>query len=97
MAYATTNSPIKMSNGPLVSLGRTETGNTGGNLWLYNSADLIATVEGANYFTNAQALGVQPGDLFYIVDSTTPHAYLETMGAVTATGGTLSGVHVTTQ
>lgn len=97
MAYATSNGPIKMTSGPLTSFGRTETGNSGGNLWLYNSADLIATVEGANYFTNALALGMQPGDLVYIVDSTTPHAYLETLGAVTATGGTLSGVRVTTQ
>jgi|SRR5579859_162571 len=95
--YATTNPPIKIAGGPLVSFGRTESGNAGGALWVYNSPDVIATVEGANYFSNALALGMQPGDLVYIVDSTTPHAYLETMGAVVAAGGSLSGVHVTTQ
>jgi hypothetical protein len=97
MAYAVTNPPIKQSTGPLVNFGRSETGNSGGQFWMYNSPDVIATVEGANYFTNAQALGMLPGDLIYIVDSTTPHAYLTTMGAVTAIGGTTSGVHVTTQ
>lgn len=97
MAYATSNPPIKMSNGPLVSFGRSEAGNAGGTLWLYNSPDLIATVEGANYFVNGQALGMLPGDLVYIVDSTTPHAYLETVATVTANGATLAGVRVTTQ
>lgn len=97
MAYAKTNPPVKVSAGPLVSTGRSEAGNSGGNIWLYNSADVIATVEGATYFTNGLDLGMLPSDLVYIVDSTTPHAYLTTVATVTATGATLSGVHVTTQ
>lgn len=98
MAYSTTNPPIKQNAGPLTSgPNRSETGNGGGNFWLYNSTDVIATVEGANYFTNAQALGMLPSDLIYVVDSTSPHAYLTTLATVTATGGTTSGTHVTLQ
>lgn len=97
MGYATSNPPVAMSMGPLAQFNTTESTSVGGKLWLYKSADVIATVEGANYFSNGQALGMQAGDLVYILDTTTPHAYLETVASVTASGATLSGVHVTTQ
>lgn len=97
MAYSTANPPSKLTLGPLAGFNTTESTSAGGDIWLYKSADVIATVEGANYFTNGQALGMQPGDLVYILDTTTPHAYLETVATVTGNGATLSGVHVTTQ
>jgi len=97
MAYALTNPPVKISEGPLAGFNTTEAGAfPGGAVWLYKSADVIATVEGANYFSNAQALGMQPLDLIYIVDTTSPHAYLESVATVAAAGATLSTVHVTT-
>lgn len=96
MAYAVTNPPVKMIEGPLAGFNTTESTNVGGVVWLYKSADLIATVEGANYFTNGKDLGMQPGDLLYIIDTTTPHAYLETVATVTAAGATLTGVKATT-
>lgn len=97
MAYDKANPPVAMSMGPLAQFNTTESTSVGGKLWLYKSADVIATVEGANYFTNGKDLGIQPGDLVYILDTTTPHAYLTTVATVTASGATLSGVHVTTQ
>lgn len=98
MAYSKANPPVAMSMGPLTEFNATEGGASfpGGKMWLYKSTDVIATVEGANYFSNGKDLGMQPGDLVYIIDTTTPHAYLETVATVTASGATLSGVHATT-
>jgi hypothetical protein len=97
MAYSTSNPPVKHGSGLLTQFNASESASAGGSMWVYKSADLIATVEGANYFSNGQALGMQPGDLVYILDTTSPHAYLETVATVTANGASLSGVHVTTQ
>lgn len=104
MAYNTANPPVKLSLGALAGFNTTESGGTqangglAGNIWLYKSADVIATVEGAGYFSNGVALGMQPGDLVIIIDVTTPHAYLESVGSVNLGTGTasMSGTHVTT-
>ncbi len=69
MAYATSNPPVKISLGPLTDFGAS---NAGSQMWLYKSADAIATVKGAAYFTNAVALGMQPNDVVIVVDTATP-------------------------
>lgn len=70
MAYATTNPPMKVSVGPLTDFGSGFGG--GGSMWFYRSADLIATVAGAAYFSNGIQLGMQPGDIVFVYDTTTP-------------------------
>lgn len=83
MAYAVTNPPVKMSAGPLTDFGAS---NGGSQLWLYKSADAIATVKAAGYITNAVALGMQPNDPVLVVDTTTPAlslAFVQTTNLVT--------------
>lgn len=78
MAYATTNPPSC-----LVS-------RTGGGvaIWHYNSADASTVVDGANYISNADELGMKVGDLVFQTDlagGTVGHIYF--VNAVTAGGG----------
>lgn len=103
MAYSTSNPPQRLSLGALAGFNTSEDSGTqangacAGSIWLYKSTDVIGTVNGAGYFSNGVALGMQPGDLVYVIDSTTPHAYLTTVGALTAAGAaTLTGTTLTT-
>jgi hypothetical protein len=59
MAYSTQNPPMLMANG------------VGGamRLWFYKSADPIATVNTANYFTNGGDLGLKVGDPIFVADT----------------------------
>lgn len=76
MAYATSNPPR------LLVPGFTGTG----NLWLYTSADAIATVNSASYITNGDALGMKVGDTVIVRDTATPTSSLCTVIDVTAGG-----------
>lgn len=55
-------------------------------LWIYSSADDDSTVNGANYFTNGDALGMNLGDFVLVWDSATPKGSLCYVSAVTAGG-----------
>ncbi len=59
MAYSTANPPMLFANG------------VGGaaRFWIYKSADPIATVDTANYFTNGGALGIKVGDPIIVIDT----------------------------
>lgn len=59
MAYDTKNPPMLFANG------------VGGaaRLWIYKSADPIATVNTANYFTNGGTLGLKVGDPMFVIDT----------------------------
>lgn len=59
MAYVTTNPPAEIA--------QTIGGST--RMWVYKSADPIATVNTANYFTNGASLGMKVNDIIYIVDT----------------------------
>lgn len=84
MAYAVTNPPAKMSAGPLTDFGAS----TGGSqLWLYKSADAIATVKAAGYITNAVSLGMQVADPILVVDTVTPSLSLAFVLSVNAVTG----------
>lgn len=76
MAYATTNPPQQLIPG---------IGN-GISLWGYSSADVNATVVGAGYFTNGDALGMKVGDVVLIGDTATPLGTIAVVSAVTAGG-----------
>lgn len=73
MAYSTANPPMLMANG------------VGGaaRLWFYKSADPIATVNTANYFTNGGTLGMKVDDPVLVIDTVN---HLVDWCAVQATG-----------
>lgn len=60
MAYSTANPPALFANG------------VGGmaRFWIYKSADAIATVNSANYFTNGGTLGMKVDDPVLVIDTT---------------------------
>jgi len=76
MAYSTSNPPIADDD----ALG------SGAVRWTYRSADTAATVAGANYFSNGDDLGMDVGDMVFILDTTTPKATVSIVSAVTAGG-----------
>lgn len=76
MAYSTSNPPRLISEG----IG------DGNALWLYVSADAVATVKGAAYISNGDALGMKVGDVILVSDTNTPLASIGIVDAV-ASGG----------
>lgn len=76
MAYATSNPPKAIAAG----IG-------GGNTtWRYASADAHATVSGAGYFSNGDALGMKVGDIVFVQNTTGYTTTLHSVSAVTAGG-----------
>lgn len=59
MTYAVTNPPAMAS----------ERIGGGPAIWIYSSADPIATVDNTDYFTNAGELGMRTGDIIFITDT----------------------------
>ena len=80
MAYATTNPPVllvpRMGSGTGTSKGTA--------IWAYQSADAVATVKGAAYISNGDALGMKVGDIILISDTATPLASIGIVDAVAA-------------
>lgn len=60
MAYSTSNPPVCLAQ---------PVGGAGPSLWHYSSADSVATVTAAGYFSNGDALGMKVGD-FVLIDDT---------------------------
>jgi hypothetical protein len=77
MAYSVSNPPSLM----VARVGR------GPAIWFYSSTDAIATVDDANYFSNAKALGMQQNDVIFIVNTTGNLTSLGKVGAINATTG----------
>lgn len=75
MAYSTSTPPQLMSQAF-----------TGMRLWVYSSADAIATVNTSGYFSNGAALGMTVGDTVIVRDTATPTTSLCTVIDVTAGG-----------
>jgi hypothetical protein len=75
MAYSTSNPPARIA-GPLTRMNTPEGGGTTTpEMWMYASADPIATVQGAAYFSNGIQLGMQVGDVVIVVDTNLIRAY----------------------
>lgn len=91
MAYVTTNPPVKTSAGPLCDFGAS---NGAGQRWFYRSADAIATVAGAAYFSNGIQLGMQVGDVVEVFDTTTPK--LSIAFVISTAAGTTPGTGTAT-
>lgn len=67
-------------------------GSANGNLWMYVSADAIATVDGADYFTSVDDIGMVTNDVVLVVDTTND---LSTIGKMTVAAdgdGTLTAL-----
>jgi hypothetical protein len=80
MAYVTTNPPrlyVQAVEGSP-------------NIWVYTSADAIATVVAASYITNAKDLGMKVNDIVFVVDTATPKLSSTSVTAVASTGSTMS-------
>ena len=75
MAYATTNPPTMTAQSI-----------AGPSTWSYTSADTVATVTAANYFSNGDDLGMKVGDFVHIFDSNTGDGGVAFVTAVTAGG-----------
>lgn len=85
MSYSATNSPCLVFS-PAVSVAR-GTNVTGVNIFTYNSADSLATVQGSGYFTNASELGMKVGDYVFVSVSgvlKTPTQYVSAISAAGA-------------
>jgi hypothetical protein len=77
MSYATTNPPKCMV--PRVGGGQA--------LWLYTSTDIHTDVDGTDYFSDGDALGMKVGDVLIAVKSdATIGATLHSVQTVTAGG-----------
>jgi hypothetical protein len=63
MSYSTANPPGLIAQG--VSRGT----NKESRLWQYSSADDLATVTAAGYFSNGYSLGLRTGDIIQVVDN----------------------------
>lgn len=80
MAYVTTNPPRAL----VYTVGDDTT------IWVYKSADAVATVVAATYITNAKDLGMKVNDLVVVVDTATPLISTTRVTAVASTGSTMS-------
>jgi len=80
MAYATSNPPSLIAD----RIGG------GGSLWLYKSADVDSTVNGAGYISNASALGMSVGDLVLVIDTTTPKGSFHYVASISSGAATLA-------
>lgn len=79
MAYSASNPPGKL----VERLGG------GPAMWVYSSTDAIATiVADADYFTNADDLGMVMGDLLWVVNTTASLSSLGQITTIAADGST---------
>lgn len=94
MAYSATNSPSLIIS-PATSVAR-GTNVTGVNLFTYNSADSLATVQGSGYFTNGGELGMKVGDIVFVSVAGVLKTPLQYVSAVNATTGAATVSSATT-
>lgn len=81
MPYLISNPPVRKSEYPLTSFGNSQ--GAGGGTWTYKSADVLATVQAAGYFTDGKARGMQVGDIVEVHETATV-PYKISMAVVTA-------------
>lgn len=90
MAYATGSLNLLI---PKVGQG-TDTGKLSQNIWLYVSADAVATVIAEDYITDGDDKGMAVDDVVLVVDNNTPTVdvclvtVVDTDGGVTMINGT---------
>lgn len=80
MAYSVLTPPVKLVSPMAGAPG----------IWSYSSTDAVATVRGANYFTNALDLGMKPGDAVWSFNSSGNLGSWSVVQTVTAAGATMA-------
>jgi hypothetical protein len=83
MTYAVTNPPALLSQSI-----------AGPRVWVYKSADASTDVDAADYFTNADALGMKINDLVIVIDTATPLITTHNVHSITAGGAGNIGIAV---
>jgi hypothetical protein len=100
MAYSPNNPPVPVSVGPLTGFGANEpgAGQTTPKLWMYASADPIATVQGAAYVSDGIQRGLRIGDIVFVFDNNLVRMYITMVvtltpipAATSPYGGTQTG------
>ena len=86
MAYATTNPPALVSQ---------RVGAAGGAIWVYSDADVLSTILAADYISNGDALGMEVGDVVFVVNSANGTAKQARVTAVTSGGAATLGSNST--
>lgn len=94
MSYSATNSPCLVFS-PAVSVAR-GTNVTGVNIFSYNSADSLATVQGSGYFTNGSELGMKVGDIVWVSVAGVLKTPTQYVSAVDSTTGAATVASATT-
>ena len=64
-----------------------------GNLWMYTSADAVATVVAQDYITNPVDMGLAVNDIVIVIDTATPLISItrvKTVSSVSTTGALLA-------
>ena len=84
MAYATANPPRLISQGAGASTG---------SLWHYTDGDPIATVIGADYFSDGTALGMKVNDTVIVTDETLGQVVPDCIVSVATAGGASTITH----
>lgn len=74
MAYSSSNPPRRVQ----------ELGWNGKAMWMYESADPHATVEGAGYFSDGTRYGLKIGDLMYVIRTGTVEVTIHRVTAIAA-------------
>jgi hypothetical protein len=82
MAYDIKNPPVQIGSGALTGFNSTEAPSAP-KMWAYASADPIATVQGAAYFSNGIQLGMQVNDIVHVIDTNLQRVYMAFVIALT--------------
>ena len=99
MAYMSSTEASTVANPPSVIAGNmtnfnNSPGLTGGRLWMHQTTETNATLEGANFITDGKRLGMVAGDVLIMVSggaaSTAPGLLIGPIVSVTTAGVTLS-------
>ena len=75
-----------MAYTPLTLKRVTGHGMAGPSLWHYSTADAMATVDDTDYFAGAKHMGMNAGDLVFVLVTTGPTNYLATVSAIDSDG-----------
>ncbi len=86
MAYSTDNPPKCLMS---------DIGNSGATIWTYRSTDGGATVDGDEYFTDAEDLGMKVGDIVFVTDSDTSQTTSHVVVTINANGSADLGDGIT--
>ena len=91
---ATVANPPRLLVASMAGLNPASTVPFGPSIWMYQSTDSTTLVQGSNYFTDAQALGMRQNDIMFAQCQSSVGAsqvlLIGSLSAVTTSGANLS-------